>query len=317
MNDSHKRIWLVLIALLWSAGASAQSGDNQGAGVAVVTVLPKHEGDAVVPSVANQDLSIKVNGKNARVTKWEPYKSPNDRVELVLLIDDGARSSLGTQLEDITSFVKTLPPNVKVAIGYMQQGRTTFAAPLSDDHERVLSALHLPGGSAGFSASPYFCLSDLAKNWPSNDTGARREVVMVTDGVDSYQLHYDPDDPYVQAAMNDAVKAHLVVYAIYWVNRGRIDATGYENNAGQNLLQEVTQATGGKSFWQGFGNPVSFQPYFEELTRRLRNQYELGFVTALKDKPEVETFKLKLSAPSDDVSAPEKVLVAPGAAIQP
>ena len=32
------------------------------------------------------------------------------------------------------------------------------------------------------------------------------------------------------------------------------------------------QATGGKSFWQGMGNPVSFQPYFEELTRRLRNQ---------------------------------------------
>ncbi len=317
MNDSHKWIWLVLIALLWSAGASAQNGDNQANGVAVVTVLPKHEGDVVAPSVANQDLSIKVNGKNARVTKWEPYKSPNDRVELVLLIDDGARSSLGTQLEDITSFVKTLPPNVKVAIGYMQQGRTTFAAPLSDDHERVLSALHLPGGSAGFSASPYFCLSDLAKNWPSNDTGARREVVMVTDGVDSYQLHYDPDDPYVQAAMNDAVKAHLVVYAIYWVNRGRIDATGYENSAGQNLLQEVTQATGGKSFWQGLGNPVSFQPYFEELTRRLRNQYELGFVSTVKDKPEVETFKLKLSAPSDDVSAPQRVLVAPGAAIQP
>jgi hypothetical protein len=317
MNDSHKWIWLVLIALLWSAGASAQNGDNQANGVAVVTVLPKHEGDVVAPSVANQDLSIKVNGKNARVTKWEPYKSPNDRVELVLLIDDGARSSLGTQLEDITSFVKTLPPNVKVAIGYMQQGRTTFATPLSDDHEKVLSALHLPGGSPGYAASPYFCLSDLAKNWPSNDFGARREVVMVTDGVDGYQLHYDPEDPYVEAAMNDAVKAHLVVYAIYWVSRGRVDATGYENSAGQNLLQEVTQATGGKSFWQGLGNPVSFQPYFEELTRRLRNQYELGFVSTVKDKPEVETFKLKLSAPSDDVSAPQRVLVAPGAAIQP
>ncbi|MGA2047445.1 MAG: hypothetical protein ABSG96_07120 [Terracidiphilus sp.] len=317
MNDSHKWIWLVLIALLWSAGASAQNGDNQANGVAVVTVLPKHEGDVVAPSVANQDLSIKVNGKNARVTKWEPYKSPNDRVELVLLIDDGARSSLGTQLEDITSFVKTLPPNVKVAIGYMQQGRTTFAMPLSDDHEKVLSALHLPGGSPGYAASPYFCLSDLAKNWPSNDFGARREVVMVTDGVDGYQLHYDPEDPYVEAAMNDAVKAHLVVYAIYWVSRGRVDATGYENSAGQNLLQEVTQATGGKSFWQGLGNPVSFQPYFEELTRRLRNQYELGFVSTVKDKPEVETFKLKLSAPSDDVSAPQRVLVAPGAAIQP
>jgi hypothetical protein len=73
----------------------------------------------------------------------------------------------------------------------------------------------------------------------------------------------------------------------------------------------VAQATGGKSFWQGFGNPVSLQPYFEELTRRFRNQYELGFVSPLNGKPEVETFKLKLSAPGEEVTAPQQVLVVP------
>jgi hypothetical protein len=59
------------------------------------------------------------------------------------------------------------------------------------------------------------------------------------------------------------------------------------------------------------GNPVSFQPYFDELTRRLRNQYELGFVSPLKGKAEVETMKLKLSAPGNDVNAPQQVLVVP------
>jgi hypothetical protein len=302
---------MALIALLMAVGAWAQNVENQGTGDVVVTVLPKHEGDAVAPSVTNQDLSVKVDGKNAKVTRWAQFKSPDDRIELVLLIDDSARSSLGTQMEEIAGFVKTLPPNIKVAIGYMENGRTTFAAPLSTDHKLALSALHIPGGSPGYSTSPYFCLSDLAKNWPSNDAEARREVVMVTDGVDRYQTHFDPQDPYVEAAEADAVKAHLVVYAIYWADRGRADATAYQNNAGQNLMVEVTEATGGKSFWQGMGNPVSFEPYFDELTRRLRNQYELGFVSPLKGKAEVETMKLKLSAPGDEVSAPQQVLVAP------
>jgi hypothetical protein len=101
------------------------------------------------------------------------------------------------------------------------------------------------------------------------------------------------------------------------MDQGRANQTSYANNTGQNLMQEVTQATGGKSFWQGMGNPVSFDPYFEELTRRFRNQYELGFTTNLGSKPEVETFKLKLSAPGTEVNAPQQVLVVPAGPAQP
>jgi hypothetical protein len=61
------------------------------------------------------------------------------------------------------------------------------------------------------------------------------------------------------------------------------------------------------------GNPVSFEPYFDELTRRLRNQYELGFVSPLNGKPEVESMKLKLSASGTDVAAPDRVYIVPAA----
>lgn len=318
MINFRSASWFALIPFIIATGALAergtQTGDDQGTGVAVVTVVPKHAGE-VTPSVANQDLSIKVNGKNAKVTSFSPLNGRSNPVELVLLIDDSARTSLGIQLNEIANFVKTLPPNVKAGIAYMENGRAVFSSPLSADHEQILRALRLPSGSPGYSASPYFCLSDLAKNWPSHDTSARREVVMVTDGVDQYDRRYDPEDPYVAAAASDAVKAHLVVYAIYWMNRGRLDATRYENNAGQNLLLQVTEATGGRSFWEGLGNPVTFQPYFEDLTRRLHNQYEVGFETQLKGKPEVETFKLKLSAPGEEVDVPQQVLVVPAGAV--
>lgn len=309
MKNKGMAIWMAAaVVLLMAAPVSAQ---NLGQSQAVVTVLPKVEGQPVPSSVAQQDLSVKVNGKNAKVTQWAPFQAPKDQIEMVLLIDGAARNSLGRQMDDIAHFIQSLPPNVKAAIAYMENGRAVFVAPLTTDHALILKNLHLPGGLPGIEASPYFCLSDLAKNWPGQDEEARREVLMVTDGVDNYQRGYDPEDPYVEAAINDATRAKLVVYAIYWKNQGRADQTEAADNTGQNLLQQITQATGGKSFWQGSGNPVSFQGYFDELMRRFRNQYELGFTSPHDGKAGVEEMKLKLHAPGTEIDAPERVFVVP------
>jgi hypothetical protein len=307
MKTFRMAVGLAAGMLLMAAPMFGQ-GEKDGQGQAVVTILPKHAGDAAA-NVSAQDVKLKVNGKDTSVTNLVPLRGPKDGLELVVLLDGSARSSLGSQLGEIEQFVQSLPPNAKVAIGYMENGRAALTGPLSSDHAQVLRGLHLPAGTPGSNGSPYFCLSDLAKRWPSTETGTRREVLMVTDGVDEYNRRYDPDDPYVQAAMNDSIRAGLVVYSIYWRSQGRADATAYANDTGQNLLVQVTQTTGGKSFWEGMGNPVSFQPYLEELTRRFQNQYELSFVTRFNGKPEIEGLKLKLSAPGSEVDAPQQVFV--------
>jgi hypothetical protein len=308
-----------LIALATTAALLAASpvvlaqSEAQGQGTAIVTVLPK-QNNAPVPDIAQQNIQVQVDGRRSQITNWHPFRGPDAAVELVIMIDNGARTSLGRELGDITHFVRSLPPNVKVAFAYMENGRAAMAGPLSADHAKVVEQIHLPLGAAGISASPYFCLSDLAKHWPSQDRAARREVVMITDGVDRYDLRYNPDDPYVQAAIQDSARADLVVYSIYWVNTGRIDHTGYENNAGQNLLQEVTEATGGNSYWIGMGNPVSLTPYFENLSRRLNDQFELGFTAPLSGKAQVESLKVKIKAPGVSVTAPDQTFIAPAAA---
>jgi hypothetical protein len=311
----------ILAMLMASAGlmtvpAIAQEYQNQGAGQAIVTVLPKHSGEAA-PNITEQDIqSLKVDGKTVKVTSWQSLRDPQSKIELVILIDDSARSSLGRQMDDIAQFVKTLPPNIKAGIAYMQNGRAVFSGPLSSDHNQVLSALRLPLGAAGVDASPYFSLSDLAKHWPSSDRDARREVVMVSDGIDYYNRRFDPEDPYVQAAITDSVRAGMVIYSIYWQNQGRLDRTMYGNYSGQNLLTELDEATGGKNLWEGFTNPVTFQPYLDEVTQRLNNQYEIGFTAPLKGKPEVATLRLKLTAPGAEVDSPQQVVVVPSAAAQ-
>lgn len=307
-----KRIALAMTlaagAIMAAAPAFPQN-ENEGRGQAVVTVLPAKDA-AQTPNLSQQDLAIKINGKDSTITNFMPLRGQNDRLEMVVLVDSSARSSIGTQLNDIANFVKTLPPEAKVSVAWMVNGTAQLATPLTTDHQAALKGIHMPIGVPGTSASPYFCLSNLAQHWPSGDRAARRVVVMITDGVDYYDPRYDPEDPYMQAAITDSVKSGLVVYSIYWQNQGRFDRRMYATDAGQNLLLQVTQATGGYSYWEGYGNPVSFQPYFKDLDRRLQNQYEVAFTAPLKGKSgDVANIKLKVNGAPTKVDAPQQVFV--------
>ena len=250
---------------------------------------------------------MKVDGKQATITGLTQVASANSPLEVIVLIDGSVRASLYGQADDIIGFVKEIPSNTQMAFAYMQNGNAALQGPLSSDSAAVEQGLHLTTGTPGSNASPYFCLSDLAKHWPSKVTGARRAVVMITDGVDEYNQHYDPDDPYVRSAIDDSVRAGIVVYTIYWHDQGRGSSTEGETNAGQNLLAAVTQATGGNSYWQGNDNPVSLKPYFDDVRRRLRNEYDLGFTVPIKGKPGIHEINVKANAPSAKVVAPQSV----------
>jgi hypothetical protein len=297
---------LAAAGLLTAAPSFAQS-EGETHGRAVITVLPDKNNQSA-PNVSQQNLQVKINGKDATVTNWMPLRGNNDRLEVVLMLDSGARSSMANQFGDIKNFVNGLPQDAKVSLAYMEYGAARLVSPLTTDHNAVLKGLRVPSGMPGQNASAYICLSDLAKRWPSTDRGARRIVVMISDGVDYYHPEFDLQDPYMEAAIRDSVRSGLVVYSIYWQNKGRFDRTQYANVSGQNLLQEVTQATGGESYWQGTGNPVSFQPYFKDLDRRLQNQYEVAF-DAPVSKPGVESMKLKVNGASAKVDAPQQVYV--------
>ena len=298
------------MAATYSASASsAQNGDNVPV-QSVVTIMTKNS--EAPANVQPQDFKVQVNGKSTAISSLVPLRNDRAGLELVLLIDSGARNSLGRQLEDMRQFIMSLPPTTQVGVAYMQNGRAVFAGPLTADKALAARGLHLPGGIGGVSASPYFCLSDLAKQWPSTNRDNRREVVMITDGLDPYNRRFDPEDPYLQAAIDDSIRAGLVVNSIFWHDTGFASRTFGGTNAGQNLMSIVTEATGGMDYFQGFSNPVSFIPFFEDLNRRLQNQYELSFLAPAKAKPEIATLKVKLQMPNTKLTAPQRVVVAPG-----
>ena len=293
---------------LITAAFPETTAEQQGQGQVVVTVLPT-KGRESPANILQQDLQFKVNGKVSDITGWLALRERNSSLEMVILIDSSARAGLGLQFGEIAGFIRSLSPDVKVAVGYMNAGRAVMAGPLSTNHDEVVNEFRIPGAAAGSNASPYFCLSDLAKQWPSTDRSARREVVLITDGVDNYGERLDMNDQYVKTAIDDSIRAGLVVYSIYWPNRGDTDRSGSESFDGQNLLAQVTQATGGYSYWMGRRQPVSFSTYFDDIAWRLKNQYRLSFHSLLKGKPQIQDIELKVNNSATEVCAPQRVFI--------
>jgi hypothetical protein len=275
-------------------------------GRAIVTVNTK--GAEGVTTVPKQTISVYENRKLQDVAGWVPLRGERSGLQLVVLLDDSSGGNLGLQLNDIRSFLSGLPPTAQVAIGYMRNGTPNLVQNFTNDHALAAKSLRLPSGNAGINGSPYFCLSDLVKHWPGGDSNIRREVIMVTDGVDRYSgARFDPENPYVQAATSDAQKAGVVVYSIYYRGQGRLDRSFVATDGGQNYLTIVSGATGGKVYLEGFGNPVSFAPFLSDIQRKLQNQYELTYVSAAK--PGLQGIRVKTSQPNTSLEYPSRVPV--------
>jgi hypothetical protein len=300
------------IGLSGSSAAQAAKNSEGGNVSAIVTVLPK-SGELPAPVPAS-DVHAKINGKKAEITDWHPFQSqgtaPN--LQLLLLIDDSARSSLGLHLKELQQFLISQPPTTEEAVAYMQNSGAPLSQGFTTNHEAAAKSLRIPLSVPGGNGSPYFVLSDVVKHWNNPGPGVRREVVMVTDGIDRYNgLRFDPQDPYVQTTIKDCLTAGVAVYSIYFRDAGFADQTGAGTNSGQNYLLQLSQATGGHTFYQGFGNPVSFAPFLAEISKRLNNQYEL----ALAPPPErkgLANLKVQVSTPNTRVEAPQQVVLDEG-----
>jgi hypothetical protein len=238
----------------------------------IVTAEGRH--GAVPPDLMKDDVSVELNKRPARVEKWIPLRGDQASLELYIVIDDGEDSDLGIQFSSLKGFINAQPGTTQIGLAYLRNGSANIVAPLTTDHEAFAKALRLPLGQPGISASPYMGISELVKKWPA--AGARREVLLISNGVDPWSPPADPQNPYLQKAIADAQRGGVLVHSIYYAGAGHSGHSYWLVNWGQNYLSELGDETGGEAYWQGFGSPVSLDPYLKDLTERLQNQYLLS-----------------------------------------
>lgn len=268
-----------------TSGAALLMAQQEGPQTTRVLVRADAKGGAA-PALQASDVTVNVAGRDLPVLRVTPLVAPAtltgrstaQPVEVAIVLDDGLRSNFDINLKEVTQFVRgTVSPTTAVGVGYMRNGAVYFSKGFSTDPEVVGKSVRIPLGAGGVSASPYFCLQELVKHWPTQ-TGAARVVLMITNGIDPYNGSVSPlnqNSPYVDDAIRDAQRANVPVYSIYFGGRG---VNGFYSSAsGQSYLSKLAEETGGETYNQGQITPPSIAPFFKQFRKALGESYAVGF----------------------------------------
>jgi hypothetical protein len=308
-----RQSFLGAAALLLSAGISlfAQAGSEPGTPVSVVVTAEPKRGSAVPPLLAD-DVAVTQGREKRHVISLEPLSGT--KLQLLLMIDDSAAESFNTEIPTLKKFVMALPANAEIGIGYMRNGLTQMTSEFTLDHAAAASTIRLATGPGGADVSPYDSLTDAIKKWPAANgpAAARREVVMISSGIEGLGGGFAPENPYVNAGIHEAQKAGVVVYTIYSPSVGHAGHSFWRSSWGQNFLSQLSDETGGEFYVVGFGSPVSFEPYLKEILERLDHQYRLTFVAHPERKPGLQEVHIKVIEKDASMAAPDRVFVPAG-----
>jgi hypothetical protein len=304
--DSSK--FLMPIVALFLAGAPGplfgQPQSAPGTPVSVIVTLePRRE--KTIPAVEQQDIAVYQQNDKRPVTGFVPLRGS---MQLMLLIDDSAGTSFSTEIGTLKTFVTSLPSSTEVAIGYMRNGYTQLTQNFTGDHTAAANAIRVPMGPGGADVSPYESLADAIKKWP-NSEAERKEVIMISSGIEGLGGGFYRDNPYVMKGIDAAVKAGVVVYTIYNPSVGHYGHSLWRTTWGQNFLSELSDQTGGESYMIGFGSPVSFQPFLEQIREHQNHQYLLTFTARPEQKSGFQPFRVAIQNKDASIAAPDRVYV--------
>lgn len=271
----------------------------------VVTVLgPQY---TPPPAIGKEDVVVYQDKSKNEVTGWVPAQGDRANLELAILIDDADSVELGIQFNDMKSFIMSQPNTTGIGIFYANNGTFQAASQFNTDHEAVAKALRMPFGYFGAYSSLWLSIMDLISRWPV--TGARREMLVIADGID--RLRGDPFSPDVDTAVLRAQKAGIMVHTLYASGVGRFGRSFVHVSYGQSNLSKIADGSGGEAFFQGLQTPISFAPFLQQLDLVLKNQYWLTFITdrSKKGKGELRSFRVRTEQRNVEISAADKIFV--------
>lgn len=201
---------------------------------------------------------------------------------LAVLIQDDLSSSFNLQIKDLKAFIKALPRGSRVMVGYIRSGNLQIRQKFTDDVDRAAESLRIVASSAGVAPlNPYESVIDSLNRFDALPAG-RRAILLVSDGLDisrglsssSPSLSTDLD-----RAITRAQRRSVAVFSFYTpasITEGG-DSRLILN--GQGSLAKLSDETGGRAFFQGSIAPISFEPFFRDLTLLLNRQFLLSYLS--------------------------------------
>jgi hypothetical protein len=279
-----------------------------------------------IPPLQREDVKVK-QGKNfLQVTQLIAAQGDNAALQLMILIDDTLNTSVGNNLSDIKDFISAQPPSAVIGIAYMSNATVKVVQNFTPDHDLAVKAVRLPLASLSTMDSPYLSLISLVKSWPQQKV--RREVLMVTDGIDRLRgekpqpsrlgPNYGPvyhSMPTISVDANSASEIsqryNVIVYSLYAPGVGHAGRSGWDQQLGLSGLSKIADETGGECYSLGTSSVVSFKPYLERLQKLFNNQYYVVFQAVPGKKAGFQRVNIRTELSNSEILAPNNVWVAP------
>lgn len=202
-------------------------------------------------------------------------------LSLAVLIQDDLTSQFNLQLKDIAKFIRSLPRGSRVMVAYTRGGSPQIRQKFTDDLNRAAESLRIVSGSNSTSPrSPFDGVVDILNRFDALPSG-RRAILLVSDGLDlsGGLSNSSPGQSLdLDKAILRAQRRSVSVYSIYSPSSSMSDNSRLILN-GQGSLQKLADETGGRAFFQGSIAPVSFDPFFHDLSILLNRQFLLTYLS--------------------------------------
>jgi hypothetical protein len=283
-----------------------------------------------VPVLQPNAIKVKQGKDFLKVTQLVPAQGDNAALQLFILIDDTCDPAIGNNLTELRDFINAQPATTVIGIAYMSNATIQITQNFTPDHDLAAKAVRLPRGNLSSMDSPYLSLMSLVKGWPQQKV--RREVLMITDGIDRLRgnrssFSQSPSrypgaptalagpstmpsiSPDADSASRNSQRYGVIVHSIYAVGAGRLGRNAWEAQLGQSGVAKIADETGGEYFALGTQNAVSFKPYLDRLQKIFASQYYLVFQAAPKKKEGLQRVDISTDVPNADIAAADNVWV--------
>jgi len=227
-------------------------------------------------------------------------------ITLAILIQDELVSSFNLQLKPIAEFIKKLPEGSRVMVGYIRGGSVGTRQRFTVDLVKAADSLRIVSGSVASAGNgPYGGVASTIKRFEAMPAG-RRAILLVSDGFDIADGESPSsviNAPDLERAISRAQRSGVAIYSFYFPT-GLTENSPIRAIAGQAGLDRLADETGGRSYFQGSGVPVTLTPFFNEINMALRRQFSLTYLSTHMKKG-YHQLEVKSSNPEVTIEHPK------------
>jgi len=225
-------------------------------------------------------LIVKENGGEQQILSIRSVEEAP--LALAVLIQDDLGSGFNLEISELKRFITALPRGSRVMVAYLRGGSAQIRQKFTTDLDAAANSLRIVTSSnATAPRNPFDSVIDILNRFDALPAG-RRAILMVSDGLDvsngiSNASPFQSID--LDRAILRAQRKSVAVFSVYSPSSSNPNENSTLTLYGQSSLQRLSDETGGRAFFQGSSAPVSFVPFFKDLSLILTRQFLLTYLS--------------------------------------